>query len=337
MYHALWSLVKPRIVGLLSLTGLCGLLAAGGASAVETVAFVVAGALVAGGSAALNCWYDRDIDPVMERTAGRPLASGDLSSRTALAFASGLLLAGTLVAVPVLPLVTVAYMWLGVVAYVGLYTVLLKRRSRLGVVLGGSAGSFPVLAGWTVVRPVEPVAVLLALLVFVWTPAHAWALAYVYRDDFAAVDVPTVPAVTPPEETARAIWYAAIATAALAVGIAPLVGPTYAAAAVVGSPLFLAAYWQYRRTRSERAAVSAFFTSNCYLAVLFLAWAAGGVTGSWLAPVTVGALTPFLFAWLWERQPSLRGVEAAPLGLRETAEEVGRWTRRAVVSGVEDA
>jgi protoheme IX farnesyltransferase len=313
-YHLL-SLVKPRIVALLCLTGASALFAAGGTPFTRVVGFVVAGALLAGAAAVLNCWYDRDIDRCMERTADRPLPSGDLSPRAALAFALSLLVAGTAVALATLPLGAIGYMWLGVGAYVGLYTMLLKRRSRLGVVLGGSAGSFPVLAGWATVRPLTLAALLMATLVFAWTPAHAWALAYVYRDDFAAVDVPTLPAVSSPERTAQVVWYAALATVAVAAAIDPFAGPIYAVSALVGSPCFLLDYRQYRRTRTERAAVRAFFTSNCYLAVLFLAWAVDGVfpTTSPIVPIGVGLLVPAIFGWMWANQPSLRGVEAAPV------------------------
>ncbi|WP_255196555.1 protoheme IX farnesyltransferase [Halorarius litoreus] len=318
----LLSLVKPRIVALLSLTGLCGLFAAGGAPVARVGGFLVAGAFVAGGSAALNCWYDRDLDREMERTADRPLPSGELSQEVALAFAVGLLLAGTVVGLASLPPVAVGYMWLGVAAYVGLYTAGLKRRSRLGVVLGGSAGSFPVLAGWTAVRPLEPVALLAAALVFVWTPAHAWALAYVYRDDFAAVEVPTLPAVASVGRTATAVWVAALATVGTAVLLVPVAGGVYAVAVLVGSPPFLVAYRRFYRVRTEPAAVLAFFTSNCYLAVLFLAWAAGGgVSQPSAVTLLVTALaTMGLHAWLWRRRPALRGVRASPVDWRAPVE-----------------
>jgi len=311
----LWSLVKPRIVALLCLTGVSALFAAGGAPVPQVVGFVVAGALLAGAAAALNCWYDRDIDRHMERTADRPLPSGDLSPRTAVAFALSLLVAGTAVALATLPPGAVGYMWLGVGAYVGLYTVLLKRRSRFGVVLGGSAGSFPVLAGWAAVRPLGPAALLMATLVFVWTPAHAWALAYVYREDFASVGVPTLPAVASPERTARAVWYAALGTVAVAAAVVPFAGSVYAGSALAGSPCFLLAYRQYRRSRTEETAVRAFFTSNCYLGVLFLAWAADGLfpTASPAASVAAGLLVLATFAWMWTGRPSLRGVESAPV------------------------
>jgi protoheme IX farnesyltransferase len=313
MLRALASLVKPRIVGLLTLTGLAALGAAGGATASTTAAFAVAGALIAAGSAAMNCWYDRDLDREMERTAGRPLPSGDLDHRVALAFAVGLVAAGSAVGLATLPTVTVVYMWLGAAAYAGLYTVALKRRHWLGVVLGGSAGSFPVLAGWTAVRPVAPAAVLLAVLVFAWTPAHAWALAYVYRDDFAAAGVPTLPAVTDGATVRRATWHWALATVAVGLLVVPLAGPLYLGGLLAGAPALLAAFHEFRVRGDEATATRAFFTSNAVLAALFLAWAADGlVSAGAAAGVVAGAAgTVAVVAWTWGARPSLRGVRAA--------------------------
>jgi protoheme IX farnesyltransferase len=313
----LLSLVKPRIVGLLCLTGVSALLAAGGTSPLETVAFVLAGALIAGASAALNCWYDRDIDQYMSRTAGRPLPRGALSPRAALLFAATLLAGGTIIGLAALPAISVASMWAGVLAYVGLYTVVLKRRSRLGVVLGGSAGSFPVLAGWTAVRPLEPVAVGVAALVFVWTPAHAWALADVYRDEFAAVGVATVPALTDRAGTMRAIGVAALLTGGLAVALLPWAGQLYGATVLTGLPCFGWAYLTYVQRGSKATAVRAFFSSNAFLAALVVGWAAGGL----LRPsVTTNLLTATLvtglFAWVWRARPALREVRSAPVCLR---------------------
>lgn len=315
LHHHLWSLIKPRIVALLCLTGASALFAAGGAPPLRTAGFLVTGALLASGAAALNCWYDRDIDRHMPRTANRPLPNGDLAPRTAVAFALALLVVGTSIGLATLPLDTIGYMWLGVAAYVGLYTMLLKRTSRLGVILGGTAGSFPVLAGWTAVRPLTSSALLMATLVFVWTPAHAWALAYVYRDDFATVGVPTIPAVSSARQTVRAIWYAAVATVAVAVVTVPFTGQIYAICVLVGSPCLLLAYRQYHQTITERAAVRAFFTSNCYLAVLFLAWAADGLLPATSHAVLLGSGLLVLagFLLLWREQPSLRNVPAAPV------------------------
>jgi len=309
---ALASLVKPRIVGLLTLTGLAALGAAGGADPATAAAFAVAGALVAAGSAALNCWYDRDLDREMERTADRPLPSGDLDSGVALAFALALVAAGSLLGLATLPAASVAYMLAGAAAYVGLYTVGLKRRHPLGVVLGGSAGSFPVLAGWTVAEPVGPAAVVMAALVFAWTPAHAWALAYVYRDDFAAAGVPTLPAVADGRTVRRSTWRWALATVAVGLLAVPLAGPLYLGGLLVGGPALLAAFHQFRARGGRPAATRAFFTSNAVLAAVFLGWAADGLLAPGPAGVAAGAVgAGAVVASTWAARPSLRGVRAS--------------------------
>jgi protoheme IX farnesyltransferase len=326
MLSDLLSLTKPRIAALLCLTGTGATFAAGGLALPRLVAFVLAGLGMAGGAAACNCYYDRDIDPVMDRTADRPLARGALAPNTALAFGVGLLASATAVGLLTLPVVSVAYMWLGVGAYVGLYTVLLKRRHWLGVVLGGSAGSFPVLAGWTAVRPLAPAALVMATLVFVWTPAHAWALGVVYRDEFVAAGVATLPAVTTRERTRRAVWASALVTVGVAGLFVPAAGPIYAGSLAAGAPLFLAVYRPYYRDGGEDRAVRAFFSSNVFLAVAFVAWGLDGVVaGGPNVAVVAAAVTVTAFAGLWLAQPSLDGVRAAPPpGMRRAVQACDR-------------
>jgi protoheme IX farnesyltransferase len=308
----LLSLIKPRIAALLSLTGVTAAFAAGGLPAGELAAFVLAGLGMAGGSAALNCYYDRDIDPEMDRTADRPLAAGSLDPRAALAFGVGLLVAASAVALAALPPIAVGYMWLGVASYVGLYTVALKRRHWLGVVLGGSAGSFPVLAGWTAVRPLSLPAVVMAALVFAWTPAHAWALAVVYREDFAAAGIPTLPVVASPRRVRRAVWHSALVTAALALSLAPFVGPVYLAAALPAVAGFLGAYRAFARRGGDARAVRAFFTSNAALAAVFVGWGVSGVADGAAVALVVGAVATLFLAGTWAARPALADVRAAP-------------------------
>jgi len=311
--RSLLSLTKPRIAALLALTGTSATFAAGGLPPVDLAAFVLAGLGMAGGAATCNCYYDRDIDPEMDRTADRPLAQGTLHPHVALAFGGVLLLTATGIALLVLPTVSVSYMWLGVVSYVGLYTVLLKRRHWIGVVLGGSAGSFPVLAGWTAVRPLAPSALVMATLVFVWTPAHAWALAVVYRDEFAAAGVATLPAVTSPARVRRAVWYSALGTAAVAALLVPVASPVYAVTVAAAVPPFLFAYRAFATAGGPAQAVRAFFTSNVLLAALFVGWGAGGVVGNVAAAsVVVAVATLAAFAGLWLARPRLGDVRAAP-------------------------
>lgn len=327
---ALAALVKPRIVALLCLTGVSATLAAGGLAPLALVGFTAAGDTRAGGAAATNCWYDRDIDRLMARTADRPLARGDLSSPAALAFAGLLLAAGTVVGLLSIPAVSVAFMWLGAAAYVLVYTVGLKRRHWAATVVGGSAGSFPVLAGWSAVRPLETPALVMAALVFAWTPAHAWALAQVYRADFAAAGVPKLPVVTAPDVTPRRAAWAALATVAVAAGLLPLSGAAYATAFLGAVPAYLLAYRHYRRVGSDASAVRAFFTSNLFLAVLCVAWGVDGVTGD-LHPATllVAPAVFWLFARLWRAQPALDGVPGAVSGTwPRLAAGVPAWLRR---------
>jgi len=304
------SLIKPRIVTLLVVTGLCALAAAGGGPPGVVLGFLTAGAAIAASAAAWNCWYDRRLDRKMERTADRPLPSGRLDHRVAVAFAGLLLVVGVAVGLLTLPLDSVAYMLGGFLSYVGLYTVALKRRHPVGVVLGGSAGSFPVLAGWTAVAPVTVEAVVVALLVFAWTPAHAWALGYVYRDDFAAAGVPTLPVVASMGRLKRGIRYSVVATLAVAACAVPLAGAPYGVVAVLGGGLFALGYREFDRTGTEPAAVRAFFTSNLFLATLFVAWGAGGVLGdaATAARVVAGVAVPVLFFGLWAASPALDGV-----------------------------
>lgn len=322
-----WSLVKPRILGLLLLTGLSGALAAGGPTVPTLVAFAGAGAATAGGAAALNCYYDRELDRYMARTADRPLARGELPALAGLAVGLGLLGVGTAVGWVWLPTASLGYMVLGALAYVGLYTVGLKRRTPWATPLGGLAGAFPVLAGWATVKPVGPAALALAALVVAWTPAHAWALAFVYREEFRAAGVPTLPAVASRDRVRRSVWQWALLTVAVAGLAATVAGPLYAAVLAGGVGPYLLAYRGFRRGGAEPAAVRAFFTANLFLALLFVGWAADGLVGSVSAPAAaaIALAVPFLFVGLWSARPSLRGVEAAVGGDWRALE---RWLAR---------
>ncbi|WP_458205702.1 heme o synthase [Haladaptatus sp. NG-SE-30] len=325
----LLSLLKPRIAALLCLTGVSGALAAGGLEPLAFVGFVLAGVGMAGGAAALNCWYDRDLDRYMERTANRPLPRGDLSPHVALAFAAGLLAAATVVGLAAVSLESVLYMWLGVASYVGLYTVVLKRRHWSATVFGGSAGAFPVLAGWSAVRPLEPAAFVMAALVFVWTPAHAWALAQVFRDDFASADVPKLSVVADGVTVQRRSVTFALLTVVVAAVILPLSGLAYATVFVGGVPAFLLAYRQYLRVGSDETAVRAFFTSNLFLTVLFVGWGIDGVVEAVHPGVVLLAPAVFwLFVKMWIGRLQLRGVSGAVGGEWRTASTwLGTWLR----------
>ncbi len=305
------SLTKPRIVFLICLSGLGGFFAAGG-SGWTPLAFLVCLAAIAGSASAFNCYWDRHLDAKMERTRDRPLPGGALSPRRALVFSAGLLALGAGVGVVWLPLRSLVYVLAGFLAYAVLYTIILKRRHWMGVVLGGSAGSFPVLAGWTAVEPLSLSPVLMALFVFAWTPAHAWALEFVYRDQYERAGIPSYPVVRTRRETARGMSLAAFWTVAGAFLLMPVTGTFYDGVLLGSTPLFLLSYYAFYRRPDKPRAAHAFFTANLYLTVLFIAWAADGYLGHpggaalWLSALFL----PPMFLWVWRARPSVGSVEA---------------------------
>jgi len=311
--RAYLSLTKPRIVFLIGLSGVGALFAAGGTEPVTAGAFTVCLLLIAAGASAFNCYFDRHLDACMARTRDRPLPSKRISPRAALSFAVVLLGIGGLVGFLALPPRSFLYVLLGLAAYGGLYTLILKRRHWSGVVLGGSAGSFPVLAGWSAARPLTPSAWAMALFVFLWTPAHAWALEFVYRDQYDHAGIPTYPVVKTPTQTARALFVAALTTVASATLLLFVTGPFYNGVLLGASPMFLLSYvYLYRDLNPPRAA-HAFFTANLYLTVLFIAWAVDGFLGHpggvWLW--TPAVAMPPMFVWVWRARPSLGSVESS--------------------------
>jgi protoheme IX farnesyltransferase len=272
------ALTKPRIVELLLVTTLPSmLLAADGLPPWSVVLVTMLGGTLAAGSAnALNCYFDRDIDAIMRRTRPRPLARHEVSPAGALMF--GLCLA----AVSVLA-IGLAINWLAggltvaaIAFYVLVYTLLLKRRTPQNIVWGGVAGCMPVLIGWTAVTGTLAAAPFaLFAVVFFWTPAHTWALATRYRDDYARAGVPMLPVVVAPQRVTRDIaiytWLTVIASLALW----PLAtGWVYGAmASLAGLVLVVGAHRLHRATRrAGRAKPMAFFhLSNSYLAFVFVA------------------------------------------------------------------
>ncbi|MCX8203237.1 MAG: heme o synthase [Nitrososphaeria archaeon] len=187
------SLTKPKIALLNVLTALVCYFAAGGGS-LGAVALSAAGYLAAGGSTALNNYLDVDLDSRMRRTSRRPLPSGRVSRWAALVL--GLVSSTASLALSWLALNPLATLFIasGMLFYVVVYTLLLKRRTVWNVVIGGVAGSFPPLAGWAAATgEIGLPAVLLAVLVFLWTPGHFWALAIRGVEEYRAAGLPMLP------------------------------------------------------------------------------------------------------------------------------------------------
>src|SRR3989454_2677261 len=190
--------MKPRIVYLLVFTALMAfLVAAPSINLLRLVAVIVAGPLASGGAGALNCYLDRDLDRTMGRTSRRPIPQGEVSPVHALVFGLALFGAGIVVSLLLVPLLASLSILLGAAIYVLFYTKYLKPRTTLNIVLGGSAGSCAPLAGWAAASG-QLLAVtpwLMALLVFVWTPSHFWALAMRAVGDYSKAGIPMLPVV----------------------------------------------------------------------------------------------------------------------------------------------
>lgn len=273
------ALAKPGIVVWLLITALVAMVVAGhGLPPLRVGAATLLGlALSAGGAHGVNMWYDRDIDPLMDRTRDRPVAAGRIPAWHALVLgiaggAASLLLMGWLVNWAA-ALATLG----GYVIYVFVYTIWLKRRTPQNIVIGGAAGAFPPLVGWAAATGhLSWAAALMFLLVFLWTPPHFWSLALYREQDYRRARIPMMPIVRGPAATQRMIVAYAVLTvaASVALGLVAHLSAVYLAAALVLGAGFARHAWRLLRapeaSRSE-AARSAFRFSLMYLAAIFLA------------------------------------------------------------------
>lgn len=242
-----FTLTKPRVMTLAIFTAICGVLAAPGSiHPVLGFTAILAIAMGAGGSAALNHWWEADIDAGMKRTRNRPLPGGRMRREDARDF--GIFLSAVSVG-----LMGVAIGWLAavlllvaVIYYAVIYTMWLKPRTPQNIVIGGGAGAFPPLIGWVAVTgELTAMPILLFAIIFFWTPPHFWALAMFVEADYAKVGIPMLPVVRGEKPTRRQIWWYTVLLAPIA--IAPwAIGGTgwiYGMTAVTLSALFLLLAW----------------------------------------------------------------------------------------------
>ncbi len=281
-----FTLTKPRVMTLVIFTAICGLLAAPGTiHPVLGFTAILAIAMGAGGSAALNHWWEADLDAGMKRTANRPLPSGRMQPRDARDF--GLFLSGVSVFIMGVAIgwLAAAMLAIAIVYYAVIYTMWLKPRTPQNIVIGGGSGAFPPLIGWIAVTgEVTAMPVLLFAIIFMWTPPHFWALALFMKSDYAKVGIPMMPVVAGEPSTRRQILIYTVLLAPVA--IAPwVIGGTswvYGSVATVLSLLFFAFAMPVGiRTRAEEDAMSQekllFKFSIYYLFVLFAALVADRV------------------------------------------------------------
>ncbi|WP_282946920.1 MULTISPECIES: heme o synthase [unclassified Sphingopyxis] len=277
-WRDLFALTKPRVMSLVVFTALCGLLAAPG-SVHPVLAFssILAIALGAGASGALNQWYEAGLDAKMKRTAGRPLPAGRLDPQTALQFGVGLAAFSVFLMLFAANWQAAVLLTVSILFYVFVYTMWLKPRTPQNIVIGGAAGAFPPLIGWVAATgSVAPLPVLLFLLIFLWTPPHFWALALFVRSDYAAAGIPMMPVVAGETSTRRQILFYAVIMAIGAIAPWPLgyTGALYGWTAVILSAVFVALSVQVgTRTTGEGDLMQPekrlFAFSIAYLFILF--------------------------------------------------------------------
>jgi len=277
------TLTKPRVMSLLLLTGGAAVfVGAAGVPPWDIFVVTIAGlALACGGAAALNHYYDRDIDKLMgERTAGRPVAAGRIAPERALEFGIALSALSFVLLDSLVNFPTALLALAGNVFYVLVYTRWLKRSTPQNIVIGGAAGAVPPLVGYAATAGQLGWAALAMFgIVFLWTPPHFWALALMIRDHYANARIPMLPVVRGERETARQIaWYTVALVAATLLPVAfGLFGLLYGASALVlGAILSWLAFALWRQTTRPHA-VRLFHYSMLYLALLFVAMAMDSV------------------------------------------------------------
>jgi len=272
----LLALTKPRVVSLIVFTAVIGMfLAVPGVPPAGPVFFGTIGiALVAGAAAAINCLVEQNIDKLMRRTRWRPLPRGQLTSRDTLLFALGV---GSIGLCVLYRFVNPLTMWLTLATFVGyavIYTVLLKPATPQNIVIGGASGAMPPVLGWAAVTgSVPPEALLLFLIIFVWTPPHFWALALYRRDDYSKAGLPMLPVTHGIRYTqVMIVLYTVALTAVTLLPYALKMSglPYLVAASVLGGVFTGYAIRLYRRY-SDRLARAMFRFSIVYLAALFSA------------------------------------------------------------------
>ena len=268
------ALTKPRIIELLLITTVPSMVVAnqGWPGTFLVLATLFGGTMSAAGANALNNYLDRDIDMLMRRTRSRPLARHEVPPHHALVLGVFLGVAGFFWLWVTTNLLAAALSTAALLFYVLVYTVVLKRRTPLNIVIGGAAGAAPTLVGWAAVTGgLDPAAWALFALIFYWTPPHFWALALRYRDDYSVAGVPMLPVVAGVQATTRRMLLYSSLVVFVSLILVPLAGLgwIYLIAALTLGAWFIWGTW--RVYRSPGRAMKLFTASNVYLAALFAA------------------------------------------------------------------
>lgn len=279
-WRAYLALTKPRIIELLLVTTIPTMfLAAAGFPSWSLVFWtLLGGTLAAGGANTLNCYLDRDIDALMERTAHRPSATGQISGPKILIFGFILSLISVLTLATTVNSLSAILAFVAIAFYVVGYTMLLKRRTSQNIVWGGAAGCMPVLIGWSAVTgSLSWTPVILFMIVFLWTPPHYWPLSLRYKDDYAAAGIPMLPVEQSPAVVAKQIILYSWAMVGVTLLLIPVAGMNMVysvIAGVCGAVFLYEAYALQGRVRKELLdlkPMKLFHWSITYLSLIFLA------------------------------------------------------------------
>ncbi len=269
---------KPRIVVLLVITAVTSMYAASKLIGPELdiwglIHIIIAGGLASAGSSALNHYYDRDIDPLMERTSTRPIPSGRIKPNSVLIYGLAVSVISVVYGALALNYVSAFFIALGIFFYVIIYTAWLKRLNSSNIVIGGFAGSAASMAGWSAATgSMDILGFLIGFLVFVWTPSHFWCLAMKMKDEYSTAKVPMLPVLIGMEKTSKYILVNTIILLPYSLMLYAFgMGLVYTAIAAASGGLMLVYHYKLTKEPTSDFAWKAYKVTAPYLTIIFLA------------------------------------------------------------------
>ena len=269
---------KPRIVVLLVITAVTSMYAASKLVGPELDNFglihiIIAGALASAGSSALNHYYDRDIDPLMQRTSTRPIPSGRIKPNQVLAYGLVVSIISVIYGALALNYVSAFFIALGIFFYVIIYTAWLKRLNSSNIVIGGFAGSAAAMAGWSAATgSMDILGFLVGFLVFVWTPSHFWCLAMKMKDEYSEAKVPMLPVLIGMEKKSKYILANTLILLPYSLMLYAFgMGIVYTVIAAIAGGLMLVYHYKLTKMPTSDFAWKAYKVTAPYLTIIFLA------------------------------------------------------------------
>ena len=272
------SINEPRIVVLLVITAVTSMYAASKLIGPELdtwglIHIIIAGGLASAGSSALNHYYDRDIDPLMERTSTRPIPSGRIKPNSVLIYGLAVSVISVVYGALALNYVSAFFIALGIFFYVIIYTAWLKRLNSSNIVIGGFAGSAAAMAGWSAATgSMDILGFLIGFLVFVWTPSHFWCLAMKMKDEYSAAKVPMLPVLIGMQKTSKYILINTLILLPYSLMLYAFgMGLVYTAIAAASGGLMLVYHYKLTKEPTSDFAWKAYKVTAPYLTIIFLA------------------------------------------------------------------